>query len=82
MVNYSMNKRKMTLTEMMNELNSAEDIYRVEKSLESINIVEKGSCSRPKPKGKGKKKAGKKKQSTNQDDKPKDKCFKCGQKSH
>ncbi|KAH9651080.1 hypothetical protein KPL70_026615 [Citrus sinensis] len=53
MVNYSMNKRKMTLTELMNELNSAEDIYRVEKSLGSINIAEKGSSSRPKPKGKG-----------------------------
>ena len=81
-VNYNMNKRNMTLTELMNELHSVEEIYRAEKSLGSINITEKSSSSRPKPKGKGKKKAGKKKPSTKQDGKPKDKCFKCGQKGH
>ncbi|KAH9769280.1 Integrase catalytic domain-containing protein [Citrus sinensis] len=53
-VNYNMNKRNMTLTELMNELHSAEEIYRAEKSLGSINIAEKGSSSRPNPKGKGK----------------------------
>ncbi|KAH9670831.1 hypothetical protein KPL70_017127 [Citrus sinensis] len=81
-VNYNMNKRNMTLTELMNELHSAEEIYRAEKSLGSINITEKGSSSGPKPKGKGKKKAGKKRPSTKQDGKPKGKCFKCGQKGH
>ncbi|KAH9697148.1 hypothetical protein KPL71_023495 [Citrus sinensis] len=81
-VNYNMNKRNMTLTELMNELHSAEKIYRAEKSLGSINITEKSSSSGPKPKGKGKKKAGKKRPSTNQDGKPKGKCFKCGQKGH
>ncbi|KAH9801407.1 hypothetical protein KPL71_001014 [Citrus sinensis] len=81
-VNYNMNKRNMTLTELMNELHSAEEIYRAEKSLGSINITEKSSSSGPKPKGKGKKKAGKKRPSTKQDGKPKGKCFKCGQKGH
>ncbi|KAH9704345.1 hypothetical protein KPL70_011418 [Citrus sinensis] len=81
-VNYNMNKRNMTLTELMNELHSAEEIYRDEKSLGSINITEKSSSFGPKPKGKGKKKAGKKRPSTKQDGKPKGKCFKCGQKGH
>ncbi|KAH9707912.1 BED-type domain-containing protein [Citrus sinensis] len=39
----------------MNELHSAEEIYRAEKSLGSINITEKASSSRPKSKGKGRK---------------------------
>ena len=81
-VNYNMNKRNITLTELMNELHSTEEIYRAEKSLGSINIAEKCSSSRPKPKGKGKKKVGKKKLSIKQDSKPKGKCFKCGQKGH
>ena len=68
-----MNKRNMTLTELMNELHSVEEIYRSEKSLGSINIAERGSSSRPKPKGKGKKKAEKKRPSTKQDGKPKGK---------
>ncbi|XP_024038280.1 uncharacterized protein LOC112097327 [Citrus clementina] len=51
-VNYNMNKRNITLTELMNELHSAEEIYRAEKSLGSINITEKSSSSGPKPKGK------------------------------
>ena len=59
-VNHNMNKRNMTLIELMNEFHSAEEIYRAEKSLRSINIAEKCSSSRPKLKGKGKKKAGKK----------------------
>ena len=63
-VNYNMNKRNMILTELMNELYSAEEIYRADKSLGSINIAEKSSSSRPKSKGKGKKKAGKKGPST------------------
>ncbi|KAH9705191.1 hypothetical protein KPL70_011781 [Citrus sinensis] len=58
------------------------EIYRAEKFLGSINIIEKSSSSGPKPKGKGKKKAGKKRPSTKQDGKPKGKCFKCGQKGH
>lgn len=81
-VNYNMNKRNMTLTELINELHSAEEIYRAKKSLGIINITEKSSSSGPKLKGKGKKKAGKKRPSTKQDGKPKGKCFKCGQKSH
>ncbi|XP_024046546.1 uncharacterized protein LOC112499346 [Citrus sinensis] len=52
-VNYNMNKRNMTLTELMNELHSVEEIYCSEKSLRSINITEKASSSRPKSKGKG-----------------------------
>ncbi|KAH9782875.1 hypothetical protein KPL71_009102 [Citrus sinensis] len=63
-VNYNINKRNMSLIELMNELHSAEEIYCAEKSLGSINITEKSSSSRPKPKGKGKKKAGKKRPST------------------
>ena len=51
-VNYNMNKRNMTLTELMNELHYAEEIYHAEKSLGSINITVKSSSSRPKPKGK------------------------------
>ena len=66
-VNYNMNKRNMTLTELMNELHSAEEIYRAEKSLGSINIAEKASSFRPKSKGKCKKKAGKKGLSTKQE---------------
>ncbi|KAH9679182.1 Integrase catalytic domain-containing protein [Citrus sinensis] len=81
-VNYNMNKRNMTLTELMNELHSAEEIYRAKKSVGSINITEKSLSSGPKPKGKSKKKAGKKRPSTKQDGKPKGKCFKCGQKGH
>ncbi|XP_024033527.1 uncharacterized protein LOC112095660 [Citrus clementina] len=81
-VNYNMNKRNMTLTELINELHYAEDIYRAEKSLGNINIAKKGSSSRLKPKGKCKKKAGKKRPSTKQDGKPKGKCFKCGHKCH
>ena len=73
---------------MINKLNSTEDICCAKKSLGSINIVEKCSFSKPKPKGKGKKKDGKKKPSTKQDGKKKPftkqdgkskgKCFKCG----
>ncbi|XP_052297032.1 uncharacterized protein LOC127902236 [Citrus sinensis] len=70
-VNYNMNKKNITLTKLMNELHSAEEIYRAEKSLGSINIAEKGSSSKPKPKGKGKKKAGKKRPFTKQDGKSK-----------
>ena len=70
----------MILIELMNELHSAEEIYRAEKFLESINIIKKGYSSKPKPKGKGKKKARKKRPFTKQDGKPKGKCFKCGQK--
>ncbi|KAH9670955.1 hypothetical protein KPL70_017162 [Citrus sinensis] len=81
-VNYNMNKRNMNLTKLMNELHSAEEIYRTEKSLGSINITEKSSSSGPKPKGKGKKKARKNKPFTKQDGKPKGKCFKFGQKGH
>ena len=40
-VNYNMNKRNMTLIELMNELYFAGEIYHVEKSLGSINIAEK-----------------------------------------
>ena len=40
-VNYNMNKRNMTLNELMNELYSSEEIYRAEKSLGSINITGK-----------------------------------------
>ena len=80
-VNYNMNKKNMTLTELMSELHSAKEICRPEKSLRSINIAKKGS-SRLKPKGKGKKKAGKKRSSTKQDGKSKGKCFKYGQKGY
>ena len=38
-VNYNINKRNMALTELMNELHSAEEIYRAKKSLGSINIT-------------------------------------------
>ena len=77
-----MNKRNITLTELMNEIHSAEEIYYTEKSLGSINIAENDFSSRPKPKGNGKNKVGKKKPSTKLHGKPKGKCFKCRQKKH
>ena len=80
-VNYNMNKRNMTLTELMSELHYAEEICCYEKSLGSINIAKKCS-SRLEPKGKGKKKVGKKRSSTKQDRKLKGKFFKCGQKGY
>ena len=56
-----MNKRNMTLTELINELHLAEEIYHAEKSQGSINLIEKCTSSKLKPKGR-KKKVGKKKE--------------------
>ena len=57
-VNYNMNKRNMTLAEL---INLVEEIYLVEKSQGSINLIEKCTSSKLKPKGR-KKKVGKKKE--------------------
>ena len=91
-LNYNMNKKIYTLSELMNELVAAEGILRT--SSVDTNMVEVSS-SQPKSKGKGKKK--KKKDFTKQDGKQialgvankgkkedyaKGKCFHCGEKGH
>ena len=91
-LNYNMNKKIYSLSELMNELVAAEGILGT--SSVDANMVE-ASTSQPKSKGKGKKK--KKKGFTKQDDKQislgvankvkkkeyaKGKCFHCGEKSH
>ena len=57
-LNYNMNKKIYTLSELMNELVAAEDILGTFSV--NANMVE-ASTSQPKPKGKGKKKKKKKK---------------------
>ena len=89
-LNYNMNKRIYSLSELMNELVAAEDILGT--SSVDANMAEV-STSQPKSKGKGKKKK-KKKDFTKQDGKQialgvankgkktKGKCFHCGEKGH
>ena len=88
-LNYNMNKKVYTLSELMNELVVAKDILST--SNVDANMAE-ASTSQPKSKGKGKKK--KKKDFTKQDGeqialrvsnkgkKIKGKCFHCGEKGH
>ena len=90
-LNYNMNKKIYTLSELMNELVAAEGILGT--SNVEANLGE-ASTSQPKSKGKGKKK--KKKDFTKQDGKQialgvtnkgkkdytKGKCFHCGEKGH
>ncbi|XP_065616318.1 uncharacterized protein LOC136061869 [Quercus suber] len=88
-LNYNMNKKIYTLSELMNELVAVEDI------LDTSNIeanVDEASTSQPKSKGKGKKE--KKKDFTKQESKQialgvadkgkkiKGKCFYCSEKGH
>ena len=75
-----MNKRNMTLTELMNELHSGEEIYLAEKSQGSINLTKKILFLSLNQKAK-RRKLGKI-MSTKKDGKPKGKCFKCGQNGH
>lgn len=73
----------MTLTESINKLHLASEIHLFEKSHGSINLIEKCTSSKPKPKYKGKKKkAREKKLSTKKDSMSKGKCFKCRQKGY
>ena len=91
-LNYNMNKKIYSLSELMNELVAAEDILGT--SSVDANVAE-ASTSQPKSKGKGKKK--KQKDFTKQDGKQialgvankgkkkeyaKGKCFHCGKKGH
>ena len=91
-LNYNMNKKIYTLSELMNELVAVEDI--LDTASVDANMVEAFS-SQPKSKGKGKKK--KKNDFTKQDGKQitlgvanrgkkkdyaKGKCFNCGEKCH
>ena len=88
-LNYNMNKKIYSLSELMNELVVAEDILGT--SSIDANMAEV-STSQPKSKGKGKKKM--KKDFTKQEDKQialgvadkgkklKGKCFHCGEKGH
>ena len=87
-LNYNMNKKIYSLSELMNELVAAEGILGT--SSVDANMAE-ASTSQPKSKGKGKKK---KKDFTKQEDKQialgvvdkgkkiKGKCFHCGEKGH
>ena len=87
-LNYNMNKKIYSLTELMNELVAAEGILGT--SSVDANMAE-AFTSQPKSKGKGKKK---KKDFTKQDDKQialgvadkgkkiKGKCLHCGEKGH
>ncbi|XP_077223449.1 uncharacterized protein LOC143857061 [Tasmannia lanceolata] len=54
-INYHMNKLSMTLTELLNHLQSTEDLQKKNKT--SSFLVEANVVSTPKPKGKGKRKA-------------------------
>ena len=72
----------MTLTELMNELHSAEKTYIAKKSWGNINLTERCNSFEPKSKDKGKKNVRKKKISTKKNSKLKSKCFKCGQNSY
>ena len=91
-LNYNMNKKIYTLSELMNELVATEGILGT--ASVDANMAE-ASTSQPKSKGKGKKK--KKKDFTKQDSKQislqvankgnkkdyaKVKCFHCGKKGH
>ena len=88
-LNYNMNKKIYSLSELMKELVAAEGILGTSSS--DANMVE-ASTSQPKSKGKGKKKM--KKDFTKQEDKQialgvadkgkklKGKCFHCGEKGH
>ena len=92
-LNYNMNKKVYTLSELMNELVATEDILGT--SNVDANMTE-AFISQPKSKGKGKKKKKKKKKKdfTKQDGKQivlgvsnkgkkiKGKCFHCGEKGH
>lgn len=51
----------MTLTESINKLHLASEIHLFEKSHGSINLIEKCTSSKPKPKYKGKKKKAREK---------------------
>ena len=80
-VNYNMNKMKLTMTELMNELHYAEEVLI---KTGALNVTE---ADKPRPNNNGpnnnnKQKAGPKKKSTKQDDKRKGQCFKCGEKGH
>ena len=80
-VNYKMNKMKLTMTELMNEVHSVEDVLIKTGSLNMVEVKTK-----PRNNGlnanKKKKKVEPKRPSTKKDDKPKRKCFKCGEKGH
>ena len=90
-LNYNMNKKIYSLSELMNELVSAEGILGT--SNVEVNIGE-ASTSQPKSKGKGKKKKKKNKDFTKQEGKQialgvadkgnklKGKCFHYGEKGH
>ena len=90
-LNYNMNKKVYTLSELMNELVATEGILGT--SNVNANMAET-STFQPKSKGKGKKKKKKKKDFTKQDGKQialgvsnkgkkiKGKCFHCGKKGH
>ena len=86
-LNYNMNKKIYSLSELMNELVAAEDILGT--SNVDANMAE-ASTSQPKSKGKGKKKKDFTKQNgkkislgvADKGKKIKGKCFHCGEKGH
>lgn len=77
-----MNKLKLTLTQLMHELESAKQSLA---KPGSVHIAKSSMKPKGKPKGgnkKKKKKAGVSNSNPTAMKKPKGKCFKCGQKSH
>ena len=85
-LNYNMNKKIYSLSELMNELVAAEGILGT--SSVDANMAE-ASTSQPKSKGKGKKKNFAKQDGkqvalgvANKGKKTKGKCFHCGEKGH
>ena len=81
-VNYNMHKMDLTPVQLMHDLESVEQSL---KEPGSINFME--GCVKPKGRPKGGNKNKKKKAvipvtKSNAMKKPKDKCFKCGQKGH
>ncbi|KAI3457782.1 hypothetical protein Pfo_014445 [Paulownia fortunei] len=87
-VSYNMNKLNMSLTELMKELQNAENVLKT-RGGDALAVTSTGpSSSKPKGKGGNKRKKSNKKGPQQQakkaksDGKPKGKCFYCGQKGH
>ena len=81
-VNYNMYKMKLTMTELMNELHSSEEVLIKIRSINMVEVKAKPRNNGSNANKKQKKKAGPKRPSTKKDGKRKGKCFKCREKGH
>ena len=69
------------MIELMNKLNFAKEVLIKIRSINMVEVKAKPRNNGPNT-NKKKKKAGPKRPSTKKDGKPKEKCFKCGEKGH